>query len=73
MLEQMVTKSKLLPRSTANDKIANIIGRKPDEDIATLGIPEVARSRWGIYIEPYLPQIKREQNMGKLLYQVKVE
>lgn len=37
-------------------RIADIIGRKPDEDIATLGIPEVAKVKDGeVYIEPYLP------------------
>ncbi len=37
-------------------RIANIISRKPDEEISTSGIPEVAKIKNGeVYIEPYLP------------------
>nr|WP_286173012.1 septum site-determining protein MinC [Caproiciproducens sp. MSJ-32] len=37
-------------------RIANIISRKPDEEVATSGIPEVAKVKDGeVYIEPYLP------------------
>lgn len=37
-------------------RIANIIGRKPDEETLTSGIPEVAKIKDGeVYIEPYLP------------------
>jgi septum site-determining protein MinC len=38
-------------------RIANIIGRKPDGDIAPSGLPEIAKIHDGeVLIEPYLPR-----------------
>ena len=38
-------------------RIASIIGRKPDGDVVTSGLPEVAKIYDGeVLIEPYLPR-----------------
>ena len=43
-------------------RIANIIGRRPDGEIITSGLPEVAKVHQGeVFIEPYLPNLPRKQ------------
>ena len=38
-------------------RIANVIGRRPDGEITTSGLPEVAKLQNGeVFIEPYLPR-----------------